>query len=130
MAKEVDLSSNFTLTRAGAPYHIKMTFGLLNVLVRTIGDIEAVAEVSFDQELRDLVLLQVFSDRDEEGEIVGDVNLFTLDVDADEVVELLAWVGAHVTDFLLKQMTNTKKLMDKHKDQMESLMPTSTGSPD
>lgn len=126
---EVKLDDHFTITKGGEPCHIKMTFGLLNELVRTIGDIEAVGEVSFDLELRNAVLNEIFAERDEMGAITEPVNLFKLDVDPDAIVELLAWVGAHVTDFLLKQMVKTKEMMEARQGQMMALTPTSTGSP-
>lgn len=120
---------NFTITKDGQPYDIKMTFGLLNELVRTIGDIEAVAEISFDIELRDEVLNQIFAARDEKGRITEPVNLFTLDVHQDDIVNLLEWVGSHVTDFLLKQLVRTKGVMEAHQDLLTALTPISTGTP-
>lgn len=126
---EVKLNDHFTMRVGENSRDIKMTFGLLNELVRTVGDIEAVAEISFNTDLRDEVLSQVFSERNKDGRIEEKVTLFNLDVDPDEVVGLLEWVGSHVTDFLLKQMVRTKSLMEKHQPAMMALMPTSNGSP-
>ncbi|MCG7628990.1 hypothetical protein MHM88_14355 [Epibacterium sp. MM17-32] len=126
---EPKVPDTFTVTVAGDPRHLKMTFGLLNELVRTVGDIEGVAEISFDTELRNTLLNELFARRDEQGVIVEPVNLFHFDIAPDEVVELMEWVGVHITDFLLKQMIRSKALMEARQPQIEALMPTSTGSP-
>jgi len=119
----------FTITVDGQPKDIKMTFGLLNQLVRTIGDIESVADISFDIELREALLQECLAPRDENGRIEKEVNLFLIDVNPDDVIDLLDWVGAHVTDFLLAQMTRAKEMMEHRSDQVKALMPTSTGTP-
>lgn len=126
---EVKLPETFTITKDGEPFKIKLTYGLLNELVRSIGDIDAIADISFNVDLRDDILVQVFSERDEEGQIKKKPNLFNLDVEPDDVVDLLDWVGSHVADFLLKQMTRTKKIIDHNQPKILALMPTSTGSP-
>lgn len=125
---EVKLTGTFTIEVDGDPRDIKMTFGLLNELVRVIGDVEGIAEISFNNDLRDAVLNEVFSERDEQGRIKEPVNLFNLAVDPDDVVNLLEWVGAHVTDFLLKQMLKTKVMVESNQGRLKALMPTSTGS--
>lgn len=126
---KVDTENHFTILKDGAPYHIKMSYGLLNELVRTLGDIEAFGEMCFDAELRNAVLVEIFSERDEMGVIAKPANLFTLDVEPEAVTELLAWVGAHVTDFLLSQMAKTKTVMEARRDKVAALTPISTGSP-
>jgi hypothetical protein len=121
---EVKTPDHFTMRVGENTRDLKMTFGLLNELVQTVGDIEAVAEISFNSDLRNEILSQVFSERNKDGRIEEKVTLFNLDVDPDEVVGLLEWVGSHVTSFLLKQMMQTKSLMEKHRPTMMALTPT------
>jgi hypothetical protein len=125
---EIKLDDHFSAGVNDELWEVKMSFGLLNELVRTVGDIEAVTEISFDIELRDALMIQIFSERDAKGRIKEDVNLFNLDIKPDTVVDLLDWVGSHVTDFLLKQMLRSKEMMESRQDQIMALTPSSTGS--
>lgn len=116
-----------TVNVGGTPRHLKMSYGLLTVLTQILGDLEAVAELSFDADLRSAVLGEILAERDEFGAIVSPVNLFMMEIDADDVVEILDWAGAHVADFLLKQMTRSQALLKGRQAQIAALMPTSSG---
>jgi len=118
------LPDHFHLPVGDTTKTIKMTYGLLNEVTRTFGDIEAVAEISSDPALRAEVLNQLLAERDELGHITTPVNLFQLEVTADDVVDLIEWAGAHVTDFLLKQLVKTKAIMDSQKEILQTLMPS------
>lgn len=121
------MSEIHTVTIGGESQEIKMTMGLLNELARTVGDIDRVGEISFDQELREAVLTVLLSKRDNKGIITEPLVLFTLDMTPEDTLELLDWVGSHVTDFLLKSLTRAKAMLEIRRPQFQSLALTSTG---
>lgn len=121
------MSEIHTVTLGGKQHEIKMTMGMLNELARVIGDVENVAEVSFNQDLREACLNTLLAKRDSDGNITKPLAMFNLDMSPDATLELLDWAGSHVTDFLLKSLTNAKTMMDSRKGVFQSLAPTSTG---
>jgi len=115
------------ITIGGKPVEIKMTFGLLNELARRVGDIDDVAQISYDPDLREAMLVSLLSGRDAKGKIVEELSVFNLDMTTDDVMELLDWAGAHVADFFLSSLTNAKTLVDSRMKKFQALMPTSPG---
>lgn len=106
---------------------ITMTYGLLNECVREVGDVDQLAEIHIDQELRNALLVIVLSERDDEGRIEKPVNLHKLELSVAEVQELLDWIGEHVADFFIGSLERTKKLLTDRGDRMMALMPSSSG---
>jgi hypothetical protein len=119
--------STLTVQLDGEDRTTKMTFGLLNEMVRVIGDLEAIAELGFDAELRGLILQEMYSERDEQGVIKTPVNLFNLDITPEDSTLVMEWVGSHVTHFLLNQMEKTMTIMQAQESRVKALTPTSTG---
>lgn len=107
---------------------IKMSFGLLNELAKKVGDIDAVPMLNIDPDLREGILTSVLSERDGRGNITEPVNLFQLDMDPEDAILLVEWVGAHILDFFLKSLEKTKTLMEDQEERIKALMPTSSGS--
>ena len=123
------MSNNiFTIKVDGKERDIKMTFGLLNTLCRRVGDIDGASQMTIDQVLRDVVLVELLSDRDKNGKIIAEVDIDTLDLDLDELINLLDWAGEHVLDFFLKGLEKTKSLQDRNMNRIKALMPSSNGS--
>lgn len=81
---------------------IKMTYGLLNVLCRTVGDIDGAAQIELDHALRVDTLVELLSERDARGEIVDPLIVFNLEASPDDLAELLTWAQGHVLDFFVK----------------------------
>jgi hypothetical protein len=118
----------FTIKVDGKERDIKMSFGLLNTLCRKVGDIDGAAQLSVDQILRDGVLVELLSDRDRSGKITEQIDLFTIEVSADDVIDLVDWAGTHVLDFFLKGLERAKRQQDAQLPRIKALMPSSTGS--
>ena len=109
----------------GEVLSIKMSYGLLNVLTRRIGDLEAVTDIFSDGHLQSDLLVEVFSKRGPRGEIVEEFNLFGSDLDSETVLSILEWIAEHVTDFFLKGLSKTKDLItEERREMLRSLMPS------
>jgi len=118
----------FNINVNGKELDIKMTFGLLNNLCRKVGDIEAAAVIALDTNLRDAILVELLSDRNDKGKIVNPIDLDSLQVEPDAIIDLIDWAGTHVLDFFLKGLERTKKLQELNTSRIKALIPTSPGS--
>lgn len=118
----------FQITYNDTEREIKMSFGLLNNLCRKVGDIEAASIIALDTNLRDAVLIELLSTRDAKGKIIEPIDLDTLDVEPDAIIDLIDWAGSHVLDFFLKGLERTKKLQESNTTRVKALIPTSPGS--
>jgi hypothetical protein len=110
-----------TVTLGGHQKTIKMTFGLLNEMCRVCGELDGAAMLTLDNDLRVAALKVLLSDRDDQGKITSELNINTLDMAPDEVVELLDWASGHVTDFFLKAARKTKTRFEPIKKQIKDL---------
>jgi hypothetical protein len=108
---------------------IKMTYGLLDEIARKAGDIDAIASISLDHDLRNTVLQSLLTKRDANGRPKGVVDIFTVEVSSDQVHTMLEWVETHLMDFFLTSLERTKKLAAGNEDRVKALMPTSNGGP-
>ena len=122
------MAEKYTVSIGGEDKTIKMTFGLLNAVCRTVGDIDGAAQISMDPYLRDMVLVELLSPRDATGKITEPVDIFNLDIEPDDVVKLLDWASTQALDFLLKGLERAKALQERNMPRVKALMPTSTGS--
>lgn len=122
------MADTFDIVVNGSEKQIKMTFGLLNILCRAVGDVDAAASVNFDPVLRQAFLVEMLSERDPKGKIKQPVDLDTLEIDIDAAGDLIAWAGDHVLDFFLKGLEKTKALQDRHQGRIKALIPTPLGS--
>lgn len=122
------MAEKHTISIGGEDKTIKMSFGLLNAVCRTVGDIDGAAQMMMDNYLRDAVLVELLSPRDAAGKITTPVDIDSLDVDPDDVVKLLDWASAQALDFLLKGLERAKALQEKNMPRVKALMPTSSGS--
>lgn len=114
----------FTVSVDGKEVDVKMTFGLLNNLCRAIGDIDGVAQINTNPDVRDGVLVQLLSPRDARGKITSMIDPLTLDIDIDDSIDLIDWAGDQVLDFFLKALERTKSLQDRNLDRIKALMPS------
>lgn len=122
-----DKNTTMDITLGGENLEVKMSFGMLNEIARQVGSIELIGEIAIDPNLRDSVITSLLSKRDAKGKIIEQVNLFTLDMETDEVTALLHWAGGHVADFFLNSLEKTKTLLEDREGRLKALMPTSNG---
>lgn len=116
-----------TIKIADKPVHLKMTFGLLNEICRIAGDGDAALLLNMDQDLRDATIKALLSERDEEGLITKDVNLFSLDATPEDIVGMLDWAGGHVLDFFLTATEKARDLGKRNEARLAVLQSTLTG---
>lgn len=121
------LQDTFSLKINGKAQKVKMTMGLLHEVCSVIGHIELLAEAAYNPEIRRDLLITLLSARDEEGEIVKEINIKTLEASADETQKLLSWAAEHAADFLLKALQSSKEMLEARKALVTNLMPTSNG---
>ena len=122
------MADTFTIKINGKERDVKMSFGLLNILCQKVGDLDGAATIAMDQSLREGVLIELLSDRDTRGRISEEFDLFTADMNPDDVVALLDWAGEHVLDFFLKGLERAKKLQERNMPRLKALMPSQAGS--
>jgi hypothetical protein len=120
-------TSTFSITIDGEEKDIKMSFALLNIICRSVGDIDGALMLDIDQDLREAVLIELLSPRNEKGKISEPVDLMVADVTPQAVADILSWAGDHLMDFFLAALESTKAKQEKHKGRLAALMPTSTG---
>lgn len=121
------MDDTFTISLQGNPRTIKMHFGLLNVLCKAVGQIEDAAVMALDNDLREIMLIELLSERDAKGLITEPLVVFTLDASADEVSRLLGWAQEHILDFFLKEAEKTSDQMGPIKIRVDALKLSSTG---
>ena len=123
------MERRFSLTVNEKKQTVVMTMGMLHELSGIVGHVELLPEATgYNTELRSEMLVAMLSTRDEEGEIVKELNLRTLDADPDEILELLAWATGHVTAFLLKAVANATKNNEQNVAKLLESTPTNGGS--
>jgi hypothetical protein len=116
--------NTISVTVNGEAKEVLMSYGLLNQLVRTVGDLEQLGSMSIDPDVRDAILKQVLSERTRGGKITKEADLDDIEISVEDVEALLAWVGEHVLNFFLKALETAKALTDKQTDRIAALMPS------
>lgn len=128
-------SATIDLTQDGQSREIKMSFGMLNHLARLVGVVDNVPAIATDPDLQSAIMQVVLAKRSEKGKILEPIDLDEVDMSIDDVRAILDWVSEHLFDFFLKGLEKAKQIIVDRKDQLknlnnlENLMPTSTGSP-
>lgn len=119
------MSETFTLKTGSSEIEVKMTFGLLNVLCQTVGDMEGMSLLAMDNDLREAMLVQMLSTRDAKGKIPenGEFVLFNLDATPESVGDLLTWAQGHIFDFFMKAAVRAQAINVKGQAQMDALKP-------
>jgi len=104
-----------------------MSFGLLNEIMRSVGDPDTIGQIIVNYDLRDNILGAVLSKRSKSGKIENKVGIEDVEIDPADVNRLLTWVTEHVVSFFIESMTQMKGVMEKHQGQMSSLMSSLAG---
>ena len=110
------------------PRTIKMSFGLLNRLCIIAGDAEGCVTMMIEPSMQNRILLEVFAERNEEGQIVIAADLDSYDLSTNDVMILLDWVSEHVLDFFLRALEMAQNLQKRSHNRVENLKSFSTGS--
>lgn len=92
---------------------VKMTFGLLNVLCRVVGEVDVAALMSLDGDVRERVLIETLSPRDKKGVITEEISIFEIGASTEEVVVLLDWVQEHVLGFFVQRGQKTAEVVSE-----------------
>lgn len=121
--------ANYTLkTLDGSEIPLFMSFGLLNLLVKTVKDPDLVPQLPFLHDLRDEVLEELIQMRGKNGKLIGDRNkLEDMCFDPSVVVELLSWAEDHILSFFISQAKSLHKLNVKNAKILEALTPSTPG---
>lgn len=106
---------------------ITMSYGLLNELASVVPDIEQIPQMSIDNDLRNQILIQILSERDEKGRITEQPNLFTMNLTTEQVLDLLDWAGAHLMDFFLTSYERVQKIGAQSQERLTALTSTLAG---
>lgn len=114
-----NLPPSLTYFRNGDPITTFMSFGLLNVLMQSIGNYGNVGMVGMDPFINDLVLKKFLVLRNKNGKptefTVVDgkerlthelENIFDVDVSTDDIERILFFIQVHMADFTLRTLKN------------------------
>lgn len=125
------MNPKFKIKINGEERDIKMSFGLLNVLATAVGELDDIPHILLNGELRTDIFVKTVVRRDAEGTPVETLNMFTIDVEEDDVIDLLTWVAEHLTDFFLKSIEKTRSLSTPERmERVKNLMSTLGGGKD
>lgn len=113
-----------------ASTEVFMSYGLLNEIVTMVNDIDSVATIGVDHELRNNVLNALLAERDEDGNIVANVNWYKMSLSPEEMNRLIAWVSEHVFDFFLKSFENANSLKEANEERLKKLLSSLDGFSD
>lgn len=100
---------------------IKMSYGLLNVLCKTVGELDSAALLALDNTLREQVLAELLATRDASGTVTAPFNPFEAPYSIEEVTGLLGWAQEHVYDFFVKSAAKSVALSKLHQSTLAAL---------
>lgn len=124
-----ELSDHFTITVNGEEREIFMSYNLLRELVKICTSIEATIAIAVDEELHDAVVGALLAERSKSGRITQAVDLLDLELDAEEVMGLIAWAQDHALDFFAKALLRGQAVVQRHEASLEALTSSRGGSP-
>lgn len=119
------MNDTFLLKNGDTTKEVFMSYGLLNSLCRAVGDLEGAALLALDNDLRAQMLVELLSDRDEKGNVIGDgVRPYHIPYSVDSLGDLLTWAQEHIFNFFVKAAAQTKVTADQHKKVLAALKAT------
>jgi hypothetical protein len=122
------MSDKIKITINEQPRELFMSFGLLNEISRDVGDVENVAMVGIDPELREKILQTLLAERDDDGKVTKKFNFFKADLSMDDINRVIEWVSENLLDFFLKALAGANSLREKNEPKLQSLMSSLAGS--
>lgn len=117
----------YTITTSAGPQDVKMTYGLLNVLCRTAGELDGAALMALDNDIREQMIIEMLSPRGPTGQITEAISTFHVDSTVEEISGLLSWAQEHIFDFFVKSATKSREVSSKHQASLEALQVSSAG---
>lgn len=130
MSNKSELSDTIEVRLGGETREIFMSYALLDELLRLLRDLPDVNNAAVDPEMREKVLVAVFSERDAKGKIKNPIEPASLPITAKEVLRIFRWVQDHVLDFLFGAVQATVSAMEPHSDKLGiPSTPSGSGSP-
>lgn len=143
----------FIYKRDGETTVIRMSFGLLNVLMQALGNYNNVALVGADPMINDIILRRFFVKRNKAGKPEEFVqpeegstdkprllhqleSLYDIDVSPEDTIRALFFIQCHMADFMLRSLGNAAGIYKQTETAQKALTAVSnsmsgpTGSPD
>lgn len=122
------IPDTLTITDAGKPRELFMSFGLLDELLKIIGDIPAISAIAIEPDLRFRVLNSVLAERNDVGIVTQPITLFTLRVAQEDIHLICSWVAEHALDFFLTAIERNLNVHLKHQSRLTASTPSGSGS--
>lgn len=97
-----------------------MSFGLLNDLVRIVGDVNRIAAIGLDPDLSEEVIFACLAPRDARGRIT-DGSFEPPNLPMQDAEAIMDFVSEHLLDFFMRRLQKTLAAAEKNKGQMEQL---------
>jgi hypothetical protein len=117
-----------TPENAAEDREIFMSFGLLNSLVRVLGDPSRTAAFDLDPDLAEQVILLTLIPRSATGKPIGKFEEFECPgLDPEEAFKLFDWVKGHVLDFFVRRLRGTIDQIVERKDDLGNLGSSMSG---
>lgn len=131
MSEKVEPKDSLSVTLNGKPYEVFMSFGLLNKLLRLVGNPDNIAHIGLNADLNDAVLLELLSERDSKGKVVKPLlDLEEVAVSMSDCQALLDFVQEHLWAFMVRKLEGTNNLKTQHGPAMARLTASLIGSLD
>lgn len=105
-----------------------MSYGLLNELIRVIGDPQRASTLELDADLAQFVLTIVLMPRTPTGKPAPEAENFELPgLEVEEAYRIFDWVKAHVLDFFVRRLRSSLQSIGERKELLAEIGSTLGG---
>ena len=118
-----------SVTIDGKEEEVFMSFALLNMIARHVGDPENIPLIQLNADLRELVMKELLAVRTPTGKIVQSREIEDVDISIEDAEKLLEFASEHVTDFTIRALEKAGARSKETKEKVAALKLTSSGSP-
>ena len=136
-----NLEPEITYMRDGKMHTIKMTMGLLNMLMQSVGNYANVPLIGLDPMVNDMILRKILTLRDHKGKPIPVVkgettlegaaaelqSLDEIDVSVDDMEKILYFCQSHTADFTIRALHRAGTLNEFTKKAQAHLSSLTTG---
>lgn len=112
----------------GSKREIKMTFGLQNRVAQLVENPDQIGMMTIDPMLQHAVLLEVLAERDENGNLIREIDVDAYGLSVEENLRLIEWASDHVIGFFLRSMEAARRLQERHQAKITALTSSLSGS--
>lgn len=118
-----------TYTREGMEVTLTLTFGLLNTLLKRLGNIENVQFVGVEGTVNEVVLLEMLQTRDARGKVIGTrlQDISDVSVTVEDMEALLEFAREHLLDFSVRTTERASAQLAKRGPQLKRLAELTAG---